>query len=105
MNTQAKQVEDKLEVKRYPIQYAASAYLFPTDARIHDVHFSDEHITLALMDGRLLSIPLWWIPPLYNASPQDRERYKINRNRTMLIWDPDEGAINDELRVSDYLMG
>ena len=60
------------------------------------------------MDGRSLSIlwmdiPLWWIPSLHNATPEARELYTINRSRTMLLWDPDKCAINDELRVMDYL--
>ena len=107
MDTQIKEVEETgektLEVKRYEIQYPASAYQFPTDARIHDVQFDDEYINLALMDGRSLSIPLQWIPSLHNATPEDREMYTINRSRTMLLWDPDKCAINDELRVMDYL--
>jgi hypothetical protein len=103
MDTQVKQGKKELEVKRYQIQYPASAYVYPTDARIHDVRFDDEHINLGLMDGRSLSIPLWWIPSLHNASPKDREMYTINRSRTMLLWDPDKCAINDELRVTDYL--
>ena len=55
------------------------------------------------MDGRSLSIPLWWIPSLHNATPEAREMYTINRSRTMLLWDSDKCAINDELRVMDYL--
>ncbi len=103
MNTQTEEVEKTLEVKRYRIQYPVSAYQFPTDARIHAVRFDDEYINLDLMDGRSLSIPLWWIPTLHNAAPEEREMYTINRSRTMLLWDPDKCAINDELRVMDYL--
>jgi len=107
MDTQIKEVEEVVEqtfeVKRYEIKHPASAYQFPTDARIHDVQFDDEFVNLALMDGRSLSIPLWWIPSLHNATPEAREMYAINRSRTMLLWDPDKCAINDELRVMDYL--
>ena len=103
MTIDAGQVEQTSQVRRYPIQYPVSAYTFPTDARIHRVRFDDEYLHLELTDGRILSVPLRWIPTLYNASPDEREKYEINRSRTMLIWDPEQCAINDELRLADYL--
>jgi len=90
-------------VKRYKIQYPVSAYTFPREARIHRVQFDDKHIHIELTDGRALAVPLWWIPTVQNASPKERAKYEISRARTMIIWDPDKCAINDELRLSDYL--
>lgn len=103
MTTKTKPVDESLEVKHYQVQYPASAYTFPTEARIDHVRFDDENISITLIDGRTLAIPLRWIPTLYNAAPEEREKYTINRNRTMIIWNPDTCAINDELRVMDYL--
>jgi hypothetical protein len=104
MATKAEQVKEQLEVKRYKIQYPISAYTFPSEVHIHQVRFSNEYIHVELTDGRMLSVPLWWIPTLYNAPPEEREKYTINQNRTMIIWDPDKCAINDELRIADYLV-
>jgi len=67
------------------------------------VHFDDEYMHVVLTDGRMLAVPLWWIPTLYNAPPEEREKYELNRSRTMIIWDPGKCAINDELRIADYL--
>ena len=67
------------------------------------VRFDDEYMRVELTDGRILSLPLWWIPTLYNATPEEREKCVINRDRTMIIWDPDKCAINDEVRIADYL--
>lgn len=103
MATQTEQVEEQLKIKRYKIQYPLSAYVFPREARIDQIRFDDEHLHVTLTDGRGLSIPLWWIPTLYNASPAEREKYEINQSRTTLIWDPNKCAINDELRIADYL--
>lgn len=103
MATKEKQVEEQFEVKRYKVQYPISAYTFPKEARIHRVRFDDEYMHVELTDGRMLSVPLWWIPTLHNASPEEREKYQINRSRTMIIWDPDKCNINDELRIADYL--
>jgi hypothetical protein len=90
-------------VKRYKIQYPVSAYTFPREARIHQVQFDDNYIHIELTDGRALAVPLSWIPTVHNASPAEREKYEISRDRTMIVWDPDRCAINDELRLSDYL--
>jgi len=103
MTTNAKQAEEQIAVKRYKVQHPISAYTFPSEARIHEVRFDDEYLHVTLMDGRMLSIPLWWIPTLHNASQEDRLKYEISRDRTLLIWDPDKCAINDELRIADYL--
>ena len=105
MAIKEKQAEEQIEVKRYKIQYPISAYTFPETARIHQVHFDDEHIHLDLTDGRKLAVPLWWIPTVHNAPPDEREKYQISQDRTMIIWDPANCAINDELRVTDYLGG
>ena len=103
MSTNAALVEEQLEVKRHKIKYPLSAYTFPRGIHIHQVSFDDEYIHVALIDGRNLSIPLWWIPTLYNAPREELEKYEISRNRAMIVWNPDKCAINDELRIADYL--
>jgi len=35
--------------------------------------------------------------------PEEREKYEINQNRTMIIWDPDRSTINDEVSIADYI--
>ena len=103
MATEAEQIEEQFEVKKYNVQYPISAYTFPSEARIHQVHINDEYVNVELTDGRKLSIPLWWIPTVYNAPAEERAKFEINPNRTMIIWDPGKCAINDELSVADYL--
>ncbi len=107
MHTKVEVEENKARrgVKRYPIRYSISEYTFPSDARIHQIRFDETFIHIELLDGRILSVPLWWIPSLYNASPEAREQYEISRDRRMIIWDPEKSEINDELRVEDYLRG
>jgi len=103
MSTEVELVKEQTEVKRYPIQYPISAYTFPSNTRIHQVWFDDEFIHISLTDRRQLSIPMWWIPTVFNASPEEREKFEINPQRTMIIWDPEKCAINDEIRIADYL--
>jgi len=103
MDSKVDQIEEEFEVKRYQVQYPISAYTFPSEARIHRVDLDEEYLHLELTDGRKLSVPLWWIPTVYNASPEQRAAYAINRSRTMIIWEPEQSGINDELRIADYL--
>ncbi|HLF74497.1 MAG TPA: DUF2442 domain-containing protein [Anaerolineales bacterium] len=56
-----------------------------------------------MTDGRILSVPLWWIPSLHSAAPEEREKYEISQDRKMIIWNPDKCSINDEVRIDDYL--
>ena len=103
MTSKAEAVKTESTVKRYPIAYSASDYTFPQQATIHTVRFDDAYLHIDLTDGRILSIPLWWIPTVHNATPEDRLKFDISRSRTMIIWNPDKGSINDELRLKDYL--
>jgi hypothetical protein len=103
MTTKADQAEEQIAVKQYKIQYPISAYTFPTEAYIHEVEFDDEYLHVSLTDGRKVSVPLWWIPTLYNALPEERDLYEINRSRTMIIWNPEKSGINEEVCIVDYL--
>lgn len=103
MPLKVRKQKEHLGTKRYPVQFPVSAYTFPSDSRIKTVQFDDQYIHIELFDGRRLSIPLHWIPTVFNAPPAEREKYEISEDRTMIIWDPEKCAINDELRVADYL--
>lgn len=103
MTSKVKAADLQPAVKRYDIAYPASKYTYPHEAVIHDVRIDDDYLHIELTDGRILSIPLWWIPTVYNAAPEDRLKFEISRSRTMIIWDPEKGGINDELRVQDYM--
>ena len=93
----------KSQVKRFKIQYPASAYTFPRDAIISTVRFDDKFVHVELTDGRIISVPLWWIPTLYNATSEEREKYELDTGRRLMVWDPSKCTINDELRIADYL--
>lgn len=103
MHTNVALVDEKAQIKRYKIQYSVSDYTFPEEASIHRLELDKTFLHVELADGRRLSIPLWWIPTVYHADPQERQKYEISRNRKMIIWDPDKCAINDEVRIADYL--
>jgi|SRR3990172_8158200 len=103
MVTSVKQTDKKIKVKRYKVQHSIDEYTFPKEAYIHDVKFDEKYMHVELTDQRLISIPLWWIPTVYNASMEDRRKFEISQSRNMILWDPDKSGINDEINIADYL--
>ena len=93
----------KASVKTFKIQYAARDYTFPKEVKIDKVRFDETYVHITLMDERIISIPLKWIPTLYRAKPAEREQYKINQTKRMIVWDPAKCEINEEILVEDYL--
>jgi hypothetical protein len=103
MVTGTKQTNEKMKVKRYKIQHSIDEYTFPREAYIHTVRFDERYMHVELTDDRVISIPLMWIPTLYNASDEARRKFEISQNRRMIIWDPEKSGINDEINIVDYL--
>ncbi len=103
MVTNVKQMDEKVQVKRYKIQHSIDEYTFPKEVFIHAVKFDEKFIHVELTDQRVISIPLWWIPTIYNATMEDRRKFEINQSRTMIVWDPEKCGINDEISIADYL--
>lgn len=102
MLTAVKPIE-QTEIKWYDIPFPATAYTFPEDDLIEDVAFDDQYIRLQLTDGRILLIPLWWLPTVFHAAPAERMKFAISPDRKSIIWNPDDGVINDDLHIRDYL--
>ena len=90
-------------VSNHKVQFTIKDYTFPVDARIDRATFDDTYMHVHLLDGRILSVPLVWIPSLANAAPADREKYFIGEEKQTLHWDPEDGPINEDLRLSTYL--
>lgn len=103
MVTGTKQTNEKMKVKRYKIQHSIDEYTFPEEAYIHTVNFDDKYMHVELTDERIISIPLMWLPTLYNASEKARTTFQISQNRRMILWDPEKSGINDEVNILDYL--
>jgi hypothetical protein len=93
----------KASVKTFKIRYSLKDYTFPKEVKIDKARFDETYMHVTLTDERIISIPLKWIPSLYHAKPTEREKYKINQARRMLVWDPSECEINEEIRIEDYL--
>ena len=71
------------------------------EVRIREVTISDEAITVSLLDGRVVSVPLSWSWRLADASPEQRARYEIIGDGQGVRW-PD---IDEDLSAEGFLAG
>jgi Protein of unknown function (DUF2442) len=46
------------------------------DERVRDVHVSEDTLTVDLMDGRTISVPLVWYPRLFTGTAKQRSNWK-----------------------------
>ncbi|MCO6457331.1 MAG: DUF2442 domain-containing protein [Pirellulaceae bacterium] len=73
----------------------------PTSALAKSLDFDDKTMCVTLTDGRVLSVPLQWIPALHRASPEQRQQYEIAGGGISLHW-PELG---EDLSVAGLLAG
>ena len=71
------------------------------DERVKDVEITEDALSVALMDGRVISVPLAWYPRLLNASAVQRENWKIAGGGYGIHW-PD---VDEDLSTEGLLRG
>jgi hypothetical protein len=72
-----------------------------SDIRVRSVQIDDEQLTVDLMDGRKISVPLGWYPRLLEATPQQRRHYVVAGGGYGLHW-PD---VDEDLSTEGLLRG
>lgn len=72
-----------------------------TDERVADVRCDDAYLTVDLMDGRTISVPLAWYPRLYNATPEQRANWERIGAGYGIHW-PD---VDEDLSTEGMLRG
>ena len=71
------------------------------DERVRDVQVSADTLTVALMDGRSISVPLAWFPRLLDATPEQRAHWEPAGAGYGIHW-PD---IDEDLSTEGLLRG
>jgi hypothetical protein len=72
------------------------------DERVLGVEFTDDALSVALRDGRVISVPLVWYPRLLlNATPTQRKNWKIAGGGYAIHW-PD---LDEDLSTEGLLRG
>ena len=73
----------------------------PTTALAKTVSFDDELMHVSLTDGRIISAPIFWFSFLWEATPEQRQKYEIGGGGVSLHWE----EINEDLSVVGLLAG
>ncbi len=71
------------------------------DERVRDVRVSEDTLTVDLMDGRTISVPLLWYPRLVGGSPKERSNWKTCAAGYGIHW-PD---LDEDLSTEGLLRG
>jgi hypothetical protein len=71
------------------------------DERVTGVKFTDDELSVALMDGRTISVPLVWFPRLLNATVAQRSNWEISGGGYGIHWP----EIDEDLSTEGLLRG
>ena len=71
------------------------------DERVKDVRIGEDTLSVDLMDGRTITVPLVWYPRLANATPDQLARWEIAGAGYGIHW-PD---LDEDLSTEGLLRG
>ncbi len=71
------------------------------DERVAEVALTDEALSVTMKDGRIITVPLAWYPKLLNATPAQRQNWKIAGGGYGIHW-PD---LDEDLSTEGLLRG
>ncbi len=78
-----------------------SIFAIKTDERVQNVHFSEDTISVDLMDGRTITVPLVWYPRLLTTTPKQREKWSVCGGGYGIHW----SEIDEDLSTEGLLRG
>ena len=78
-----------------------SALAVAADERVAGVEVTDDTLTVALMDGRSIAVPLIWYPRLFDATPEQRQHWQLAGGGYGIHW-PD---VDEDLSTEGLLRG
>ena len=71
------------------------------DERVKEVRFVEDNISVGLMDGREIRVPLAWYPRLLKARPEERNNWETCGGGYGIHW-PD---LDEDLSTEGLLRG
>ena len=71
------------------------------DERVREVRVSEDALTVDLMDGRTISVPLVWYPRPFGGTPKQRSNWKVCAAGYGIHW-PD---LDEDLSTEGLLRG
>lgn len=76
-----------------------SSTVSPTAVLAEDVRFSEDALIVRLSDGREVSVPLEWFPRLRDATPEQREDWRLIARGIGIHWE----AVDEDIAVTTLL--
>jgi hypothetical protein len=80
---------------------SSSALPDGADIRVRDVSVTEDELTVALMDGRTIAVPLAWYPRLLAGTPEQRAHWEMACAGYGIYW-PD---LDEDLSSEGLLAG
>ncbi len=71
------------------------------DERVSDVEVSEDTLSVRLMDGRTISVPLVWYPRLLNANEAQRRNWRVIGGGYGIHWED----VDEDLSTEGLLRG
>ena len=71
------------------------------DIRVRDVSVTEDELSVSLMDGRTITVPLAWYPRLADATPEQRAHWEVSGAGYGIHW-PD---LDEDLSTEGLLRG
>ena len=69
--------------------------------QVKDVRVTEDTLTVDLMDGRTISVPLLWFPRLVHGTPEERQNWRLVGQGEGIHW-PD---LDEDIEVEHLLAG
>lgn len=69
--------------------------------RVKNVRITEDLLSVDLLDGRTISVPLVWYPTLLHATPQQRDDWRISGGGFGIHWP----ALDEDLSTEGLLRG
>ena len=71
------------------------------EARAQSVSISEDTLTVQLVDGRTIQVPLAWYPRLWYGTPAEREQFELLGDGAYIHWT----QLDEDLSVTGILLG
>jgi len=71
------------------------------EARAQNVAVSEDSLTVDLVDGRTIIVPIVWYPRLWHGTAEERNDFEIIGDGTLIHWH----RLDEDLSISGLLAG
>lgn len=78
-----------------------NTYDVPAGERVKNVHFDEDTLSVDLLDGRTITVPLVWYPRLLHATREQRANWKLAGAGFGIHWP----EVDEDLTTEGLLRG